>query len=123
MPLDHDTILPDDQFLHNPVADAKTWAETALVSPMSVTYGIKPLTHPNALIKTSTGEVRIEYECKFPLEQFISVELRQKQGNVIQVVTGEPIKEQVRLIQSENQNIILTRFTQHGDFHVELWVQ
>ena len=122
LPLEGDTILPERQGVMYPVTDAKEWAETAIVSPMTVEYGVKIITHPNACIKTTSGEVRIKYECDFPLSQFVKVWQREKHGRHVREKQSDTISNQVRLvIGSTTHNTVLARFTRHGEYRVKVF--
>lgn len=68
MPIDKGTIATSLQHTEKPVNNPKQWAESAIVSPQAGVFGIKPTTHPSALIKTNTGQVIIQFLCEFPLQ-------------------------------------------------------
>ena len=123
MPLDDDTIQPDEQHMENPITDAKQWAEMALMSPQAVQYGIKPLTHPKNLIETSTGEVIIQYTCGFPFNQYIKVAKISKNGTKRKVNKSDSLDSMVALFTSSNPCTIMTRFTEPGTYEIELWAK
>ena len=101
--------------------DAKKWADRALVSPMAIEYGVRTISHPEAVVKTTSGEVSIEYECDFPLSQFVKVWQRETQGTHTREHTSDPLANQVRLIESGGRkNTIITRFAQPGDYHIKV---
>ena len=118
LPLDGDSILAEDQLLDDPVTDAREWTDTALRSPLAHALGIQPITHPNALVQTTTGLVKIEFESAFPMKQFLSVSLLTKKRNTTEALKGAHIQKQVKLKQCGNKSEIIANLKQHGDVRV-----
>ena len=106
--------------MNTPITDPKLWAEMALVSPQAVHFGIKSLTHPQALIKTSTGEVVIQYTCEFPLAQYTHVKKSQIKGNTRTSITltDDSSDKMVAMFTSGKKTTIVTRFTEPGTFEL-----
>ena len=122
LPLEGDQILPEKQGLLYPITSAKEWANMALVSPMAIEYGVKTISHPEAVVKTTSGEVSIEYECDFPLSQFVKVWQRERRENNVRERTSDSVSNQVRLVLgSTTRNTVLARFARPGEFRVKVF--
>ena len=117
LPMEGDTLLQKEQYSPKPYT-AEKLVSMALVSPQASVYGIRAISHQQSVIDTNKGHVVIQYECGFPLHQYLVVTRHETFENEIRT---QRVQGQACLVSETHKHAIIARFSSTGKYRIRVF--